>query len=137
VTLVMALVCMSAWLSSLRSAEYFSIPFTVRYAWMFACCDSHFSISEIRDLHDDNDLSGNIDPFIALRYLLSERDDMIQPIAGRRFTCYHNTIAKYRFRGVLFPCWSLVIPLTLLSAILLISKPRPKRKPVNFVDQVT
>lgn len=38
-------------------------------------------------------------------------------------------IAKYRIEQWAFPCWSFVIPLTLLSAWLLLSKPKPPTTP--------
>ncbi len=123
VTLVMALAFMSFWLISLRSPDCLLFQFTMRYAWMFAWDDSYFSMSEIRDMHADNDLSDNIEPFIAFRNLISERDNEIQRINGSHFACFQKTAAKYHFQGAIFPLWSVVIPLTLLSAWLVLSNP--------------
>ena len=40
----------------------------------------------------------------------------------------HNLIGTWEFRRIPIPYWSIVIPLTLLSAFLLLSKPRPRKR---------
>ena len=124
--LAMALQLMCFWQISNQSPDSLPVYFTPRYHWIVAWEDSHFSFCDVIDVHADSDLSDNTEPYLALKYLVCKP---IDPLKSSKinipngFTYQNGTASGYRFRAAILPCWSIVIPLTLLSAWLLLSKP--------------
>jgi hypothetical protein len=147
VTMTMACLFMAGWLRSRHARDEFNVGRNHGLRITGISGRSHFSIGIIKK-------NGFTDP-LWLSASHNETDstlDVTKPIDGARcptvfhihmglprngitlgesrFNFYHETSETCWFAGFWLPYWSIVIPLTAISAWLLLSKPRPAKPPV-------
>lgn len=136
VTLVMALVFTVGWIRSLGGEEHFCCHFGKGTYWNFMSDNG-----SIRWTMADASSESKLVPFHAgwfrkpydqVTTVIAGIEEMINPNPWEREWCgfgVYETSSPLLVKAWKFPYWSIVIPLTLLSAWLLLSKPRAKKPP--------
>jgi hypothetical protein len=143
-SLGLACVFAAGWVRSLSFDDDIRLPNSLRTTYFIGSADGRLLCSRWSDLTAKDISVGGWKYHSEPRDTMSPEDRFRQnenPIifewCGFCSALFKSTKSPRRFQIWLIPYWSIVIPLTLLSAWLLISKPRVKKIESNMAKPAT
>ena len=122
ITLVVVCMFAAAWVRSFTSTETICIP--MEKIWSLISVDGHFAVCVVQTDSGPPHPEWDSSPFQPFKEFL---DNGGTPLWHWQCFGFHKVVFSYLTDKTVMlcaPCWSIVIPLTMLSAYLLLSKPR-------------